>query len=227
MSKASARAYQAIRDAILSGHFQPGERLTEEELASACGVSRTPVRDALRVLASELYVTSVPNHGTFVTQWSIEDIETIFELRALLEGYGARRAAARIGAPQIAELETQADIIDAALQRRGGPDRDLFIDANRRFHDIVMEAARSERLTLMVHRLVQPPVVAQTATRYRKEDIARSNAHHREIIEALRTGDGRWAESVMTAHIHAAYRAYCNVQPDVVPLNGPAQPARR
>lgn len=213
MSKASARAYQAIREAILTGRYGPGARLVEEDLAQECGVSRTPVRDALRVLASELYVTSVPNHGTFVTEWSPDDIETIFELRALLEGYGARRAAERATPAQLAKLDEQASIIDQALDRREGPDLDTFMGANRRFHAIVMEAAQSERLALMVHRLVQPPVVARTAQRYRRWDIERSNAHHHEIIEAFRARDGQWAQAVMTAHIHAGYRAYRHALP--------------
>ena len=213
MSKASALAYQAIRHAILSGRYPPGARLVEEDLANECGVSRTPVRDALRVLASELYVTSVPNHGTFVTAWSTEDIETIFELRALLEGYGARRAAERATPAQLDALAQQAAMIDKALARRAAPNLDMFMQANRRFHDIIMEAAQSERLAMMVQRLVQPPVVAHTAQRYRRWDIERSNAHHHEIIEAMRAGDGRWAEAVMTAHIHAGYRAYRQSQP--------------
>lgn len=208
MSRASSRAYQAIREGIVSGRFRPGERLTEEELAAVSGVSRTPVRDALRRLAAELFVTTVPNHGTFVTKWSDDDIQDIFELRALLEGHGARRAAARANAGQIARLEAETAVIDAELARPGGPDLDLFLAANRRFHDLVMELSGSERLAMMVHRLVQPPVIARTAARYRASELARSNAHHREIVEAFRAGDGQWAESVMTAHIHAGYRTY-------------------
>ncbi len=208
MSKASMRAYHLIREGILAGRFQPGERLTEKELAAECGVSRTPVRDALRMLAAELYVTSVPNYGTFVTDWSLDDIQDIFELRALIEGYGARRAATRASGAQIAALEEQAAVIQAELERERGPDLDVFLTANRRFHEIVMEASSSERLATLVHHLIQPPVVAKTATRYKRSDLLRSNAHHREIIQAFRARDGDWAQSVMVAHIHAGYSAY-------------------
>lgn len=208
MSKAAARAYDVIRDKILSGAFAPGTRLTEEELAAEIGVSRTPVRDALRNLAGEFYVTMVPNHGAFVTEWSPEDIQDIFELRAMLEGYGARRAAARASDAQLARLVEDAAIIDDALAAGGTPDIDLFLQANRRFHATVMEASGSERLALMVGRLVQQPVVARTARRYRPEDLRRSNAHHRELVDAVRARDGAWAESVMQSHLHAAYRVY-------------------
>lgn len=87
MSKASQKAFTAIRGKILSGEFPPGSHLKEEELAEVCGVSRTPIRDALRALAGEDYVKIVPNHGTYVSQWSSSDIEDIFALRAMLEGY--------------------------------------------------------------------------------------------------------------------------------------------
>lgn len=212
MSKASQRAYQAIRDAILSGRYLPGARLTEEELAALSGVSRTPVRDALRLLASELYVTMVPNHGTFVTDWTLDDIVEIFELRSLLEGHGAARAALRAGPEQIAALEEQVRIIDGELAREDAPDLDRFLAANRRFHDLITEAADSARLSAMVHRLVQPPVVARTATRYRRSDLARSNAHHRELIEAFRARDPDWARAVMTAHIRAGLKSYIAAQ---------------
>lgn len=208
MSKARDKAFQIIRDKILTGVFLPGERLKEEELADEIGVSRTPIRDALRSLAADYYVTNIPNHGTFVTEWSVGDIEDIFELRSMLEGYAARRAATRATPEQIAQMKTQVARIDAALQTPGAMDIDSFLDANRKLHALVTEAAGSERLSLMITRLVEQPVVARTAIQYRESDLIRSNNHHRELVEALETGDTSWADSVMTSHIQAAYQIY-------------------
>lgn len=208
MSKASETAYQAIRSRILSGEFPEGAHLKEEELAEICGVSRTPIRDALRKLAADTYVRIVPNHGTFVAHWSKDDIEDIFHLRALLEGHAARRAAGRITAEQLAELEDCHRIIDRLLADPRHFDDDAFLAANRRFHSVLREAAQSPRLATLLMQLVQQPVVVRTAFSYEIEHFSRSNEHHRELIDALRAGDGNWAEAVMRSHIHAAYQVY-------------------
>ncbi len=208
MSKASAKAYQDIRARILSGEFAPGEHLKEEELAEICGVSRTPIRDALRSLAADLYVTVIPNHGTFVNDWSMVDIEDIFTLRAMLEGYAVRRAAERVKAEQIATMESCCAEIDAVLANKAKLDINRFLSANRSLHQTMTEAACSDRLGLMLSRLVEQPVVVRTAISYDRSDLERSNGHHWEIIEALKAGDGKWAEAVMTAHILSALETY-------------------
>lgn len=208
MSKASQKAFTAIRGKILSGEFPPGSHLKEEELAEVCGVSRTPIRDALRALAGEDYVKIVPNHGTYVSQWSSSDIEDIFALRAMLEGYASRRAAERGAADLGEKLEACCDRIDAMLERAGKPDTELFLRENRLFHDLLTEAAESDKLRQLISRLVEQPVVARTALLFGPADMQRSNAQHREIVAAIRAGNGEWAESVMKSHILAAFTTY-------------------
>jgi len=95
MSGASEKAYKHIRNRLLSGEFTPGARLSESELSDACGVSRTPVREALRRLALEYFVRIEPNRGAFVIDWSREDIMDMFEMRSMVEGLAARKAAER------------------------------------------------------------------------------------------------------------------------------------
>ena len=89
MSGASERAYEEIRKRLLRGDFAPGARLSESELSELCGVSRTPVREALRRLALEYFVRIEPNRGAFVIDWSREDIVDMFEMRSMLEGLAA------------------------------------------------------------------------------------------------------------------------------------------
>lgn len=208
MSRASRKAYEAIRTRILSGEFAPGAHLKEEELAEVCSVSRTPIRDALRKLSAEEYVRVVPNHGTYVAEWSDDDIKDIFTLRAMLEGYAARLAAARATPGHIEELAHLQRMVADMLEQDGEPDRDLFVDSNRRFHEIITEAAGSRRLTQMIARLTEQPLIAHTATSYSHGDIQRSNRQHDELISAFRAGDGAWAEAVMKSHILAGYQAY-------------------
>ena len=207
MSQASLKAYQEIRARILSGEFPSGSHLKEEVLAEICGVSRTPIRDALRVLAAEDYVYVKPNHGTFVSEWSSDDINEIFSLRAMLEGFAARLAAEKATPEQISVMEDQVAIIEGMLDREVF-DEDSFLKANRVFHDALTQAADSERLITMISRLVEQPVVARTAMSYRIEDLRRSNSHHKELIDAVKARDSRWAESVMNAHILSAYQIY-------------------
>ncbi len=95
LMRAAQRAYATVRDGILRGEYRAGSRLTEQELAQAAGVSRTPVREALRRLHAEGLVNFEPNHGAVVAMFELEDAEEIFELRALLEPISARRAAER------------------------------------------------------------------------------------------------------------------------------------
>jgi len=208
MSRASEKAYREIREQLLRGAFKPGERLVEDELAALCGVSRTPIREALRRLASDMFVRQVPNHGTFVIETSENDVEDLFELRAMLEGYAAARAARRVTAETLQALEAEVERIDTALRERRGYYLDTFLDAKRRIHALIVGLSGSERLRLMLNSLTEQSVVLGTLHRYSMDDLRRSNEHHKEIVAALRAGDAAWAQSIMAAHIHAAFRSF-------------------
>ncbi|GER04376.1 GntR family transcriptional regulator [Iodidimonas nitroreducens] len=188
MSKASEKAYREIREQLLRGTFKPGERLIEDDLASLCGVSRTPIREALRRLASDMFVRQIPNHGTFVIETSEHDVEDLFELRAMLEGYAAARAAHRVTADALARLNEEIARIDRALSMQGAYYLDTFLDANRSIHAIIIGLAGSERLRLMLHSLTEQSVVLGTLHRYSMEDLKRSNEHHKEIMAACGRG---------------------------------------
>ncbi|RMB07979.1 GntR family transcriptional regulator [Eilatimonas milleporae] len=209
MATATEKAYDIIRRNILDGVFEAGTHLKEEDLVRLCGVSRTPVRDALRRLAIDHYVVTRPNQGTFVNQWSLKDIHDIFELRAMLEGVVARRAAAAIGPGHMAALKQAFGTIQAMLADDAADlDVNLFLAENKIFHMTMLQAADSAPLATMLSSLVQPPIVARTALGYNVEDLRQSNEHHRELIEALGVGDGAWAEAIMQAHIRAAHRKF-------------------
>ncbi|MCH8321607.1 MAG: GntR family transcriptional regulator [Proteobacteria bacterium] len=208
MSKATNKAVKIIRKMILDGEFAPGSHLKEEELAEVCGVSRTPVRDALRALAGEDYVRIIPNHGTFVSEWSGQDIAEIFLLRSMLEAYGARLAAEKATEEHIDTMRKEVERIDKMLSSGKGVDLDIFLAGNKKFHETLREAAGSDRLTKIITRLIAQPVVARTAMSYDRDDLQRSNEHHAELVEAISAKDGEWAHSVMTSHILAAFQVY-------------------
>ena len=213
MSKTSDIAYAEIRAAILAGKLSPGTHLRERELAESMGISRTPVRDAIRRLAAEYWVRVEANRGAFVCDWSPEDFAEIFELGALLESHAARRAASRISPDEIQALEAVCDQLDAVVSVTDGIDAEEFARLNYPFHEIIRRAAGSDRLKTMLALLVEQRVVLVTAASYKRAAFIRSQEHHRELVEALKARDGDWAASVMRSHVWAAYHWFEHTGP--------------
>jgi DNA-binding GntR family transcriptional regulator len=208
MSKAVDLAYVSIRDDILSGRIKPGERLREEELTRRIGVSRTPVREALRRLEADGFTIVQPNRGASVPIYSRRDIDEIYGLRALIEGHAARRAATRITPEQIDELARLNDAMRAMPppDAPGDPSpRHLDrVTLNHAFHRIILEAADNRRLSAMVSQLARVALSARTFARYSAADEARAIENHDELIRALRAGHPDWAEATMRSHVHNA-----------------------
>lgn len=209
MSQAGDRAYQVIREAILTGALPPAQRLKEAELVARCGVSRTPVREALRRLAADDFVTLARNRSAQVKAWSDNDLEELFDLRAILEGHAAARAATRVTDAELDRMQASIDEMDALLASAPSRPRqtEAFLRLNWALHEAVWAAAASLRLRTALVRLIDQAVVARTARSYSAERLGRSQRHHRELVEALRARDPAWADAVMRGHIRAALAA--------------------
>ena len=215
MAGASETAYLYIRNCLLNGEYPPGARLSEAELSEKCGVSRTPVREALRRLALEYFVRIEPNRGAFVIDWSREDIMDMFEMRSMLEGLAARKASERATDAQIVKMRSIINEIDTVVHEAGSIMRDNFLKLNRQFHDSIFEASGSPKLTEIISRFVEQAVIVRTAAQYSVSDIAHSNQQHKELLGAIASGNGILAETVMRAHILAAgSRYHDNYMPD-------------
>lgn len=207
MVKASDLAYETIRAMVLSGELSPGEQLSEEALAERCGVSRTPVRDALRRLEAELLVRRNESQRSFVADWSLGDVADAFELRAMMEGYAARRAAERMDDVTLALLtEENAAILEATKGSK--PDVSAFLEHNKNFHELILKAADSRRLTTLLMALIEQPVIWRTAQHYGAEAFNRSYSEHEDLLDAFGRKDGAWAEAIMAGHIRRAFHAY-------------------
>lgn len=195
--------YRSIREQILSGDLPSGEWLREGDLATALGVSRTPVREAFRRLAAEGLVHHERNRGVQVKIWSLNDLDEIFALRTQLEPWGCGLAA-KSGTAALDQLASLASAMDAAAGQRH-PDIDRITALNNRFHQAILDSADNSRLSAVLTSLVQVPLVWRTFSHYSPEVLQRSLAHHHEIVEALRVGDPDWAESVMRSHVRNAW----------------------
>jgi DNA-binding GntR family transcriptional regulator len=204
MPNTTETAYRTLRQAILDGGYEFGSRLGEVELAGTLGVSRTPVREALRRLSADGLVEVLPNRGARVVRWTRQDLNDVYELRELLESHGAARAAQRITADDLERLEQLC--AEMGRVAAPGPNQDLsrLTDLNSQFHDIVLRAADSRRLQDMVSAVVQMPLVVRTFHRYSEQALNRSQGHHRELVSALAARDAEWARSVMSSHVFAA-----------------------
>jgi DNA-binding GntR family transcriptional regulator len=206
--RAATRAYSIVRDGILSGRHIAGSRLTEQELASAVGVSRTPIREALRRLHAEGLVHFEPNHGAVVALFADEDADDIFELRALLEPVSASRAAERTTATTIAELRALAEQQYRVSVERGNDFLLRIADLNDKFHRLVQAAARSVRLVKTLVGLIEAPIILMTFGQYSEGELLRSGDQHLELVQAIEARDSKWAHSIMQAHILAGLATY-------------------
>lgn len=194
---------------IISGDLAPGTALDETLIAAEFDVSRTPVREALRRLESELLIRRSDTLRSFVADWSIGDVEDAFILRGLLESYAARRAAQAITPAQLGQLRA----INAqlwAFVSLPTPDVGGFLDTNREFHAVLLEAAGSPRLTAALTGVVEQPVVWRTAQHYGRDNLLRSHGEHEDLLAALERRDGEWAASVMQTHIRRAFHTYAD-----------------
>ena len=145
-----------------------------------------------------------PNRGARVAHWRRGDLDEIYELRALLEGSAARRAAERADGEVLAALSGLCDAMDAAARPGRQRDLDRVAVLNAEFHGVIMVTSGRPRLAAMLGQVVHVPLVARTYHRYDEAALARSMGHHRELVAAMRSHDGPWAESVMRSHVHAA-----------------------
>lgn len=200
---AAERAYDEIRSLIAGPQFAAGDRLREEELSNLLGVSRTPVREALRRLAAEGMVEFLPHRGAHVTSWTQSQVHEIFRLRVLLEGHAAASAAVRIDGDGLAELRTLAvEMADHA--ELSPPNLESIAELNTRFHELLATNAGSDYLIGFLRNVVQIALVHRAFRQYSSRALARSVQHHIELVEAVEARDPEWAEAVMRSHILAA-----------------------
>ena len=128
----------------------------------------------------------------------------IFDVRAMLEGYGASLAALRASKEEIAGMRQEAEAFLALARKKGPPDMRLIAESNNRLHRLILDAGKNQRLASMMVAVVHIPLVKQTFAKYTREALERSANQHMDLVSAIAAGDAVWAEAAMRAHIHAA-----------------------
>jgi DNA-binding GntR family transcriptional regulator len=197
--------YERIRRLIIEGHYAPGARLIESRLARELGVSRTPVRAALARVASEGLVQIAPNRGATVRIFSREDLLNAYDLRSVIEGYAAARAAARITPAQLATLEQAHAALEACVDQQFASreaEVHFLVEHNQRFHQAIIAASGNQRLASLLPVIVDVPLQYRSFYWYTREERGVSNFFHRSIVQALHARDADRARAMMQEHIY-------------------------
>lgn len=198
MNRLSESLREAIEEEVATGKLLPGTHLDEIELARRFGVSRTPIREALSLLAGEGLVEIRPRRGAVVAQVTPQRLVEMFEVMAELEAMCARLAARRMTDAEIVDLEAAHDHCRVAA---AGQDSDAYFYANERFHQAIYHASHNTFLAeqaLSLQRKVRPYRRLQLRVRNR---VSRSFEEHQDILDALKAGDGEKAVLAIRSHV--------------------------
>jgi DNA-binding GntR family transcriptional regulator len=200
--------FENIREAIINGHLKPGERLMEIQLAEELGVSRTPVREAIRKLELEGFVVMNPRKGAYVTDISIKDIADVFELRWALEALAAELAAERATEEEIEQMERHLLELAKVVEEQ---DVKKIVEIDTKFHETIYTASRNKRLGQILSLLGELIQRYRTLTLSKSERIKVTMEEHRAIVEALAARDPQRAGRLAQEHIESAENSLMDV----------------
>lgn len=193
-------AYQRLMAEIRSGALGPGDRLTETELAERLGISRTPVREAIRALEADGLVVHIPRVGASIRRLTYPEVTELYEMRTVLEGTAARLAARTASDVELAELRLISDEM-----ARTQADSARMYALNRQFHRNLLDAARNRFLLEAVAGLEKTMLILGPTTMEDATRAASAQTEHEAVLAALEARDGDQAEVLMRAHISAAH----------------------
>lgn len=198
------QVYQILRESILTGKFRPGERLLELKLAQELGVSRSPIREALRMLEQDGLVNTMDS-GTVVNPMEVEDIEEIYQCRIATEPYAGFLAALKIKEEEIEELEQLVNEAEVAYDQK---EFERVVDLNTAFHDQIVHISGNGRLSEIVDKIRSLSILARN-TELKVYSRPRDYLdEHKEIVKALKEKDAHIVECVIRKHIENDWKYY-------------------
>lgn len=201
--------FDYLRNAILSGDLKPGERLMEISLAEQLGVSRTPVREAIRKLELENFVEMIPRKGAYVAQLKAKDILDILEIRALFDGYAAASAAERMSEDELKALGNMLEKFNKAVAKG---DKQAMIDTDNRFHDQLIQATRNRKLIEIVNSLQDQFQRFRIIYFNEFDNYGDMQSSHQELFEAIAKRDMRIARERAEKHIKIVEHSVLRVE---------------
>lgn len=190
--------FNTLRDAILTGKLVPGERLMENQLAEKLGVSRTPVREALRMLELENLVELVPRKGAQVLDMGEKDIVDILEIRSALEGLATSLACKKMSKETLQQMKNMEVDFERAVAEN---DVERFVDIDEEFHDLIFSSTENSKLMQMFRTLRIQMYRYRMALAKNDTSMSTIVAHHRSIIRAIENHDSEEGASIAQGHI--------------------------
>jgi DNA-binding GntR family transcriptional regulator len=202
------KAANKIREMIRKGALKKGDKILEAPMCQAMGVSRTPLREALRILSSEGLVQLIPNKGATVAQPSIKDIEEMFFVMSILEGTCARLCAEKMDHKGLKRLDYLYGKLEEHCQAE---DREKYMAVNRSFHSLVQELAGNKVLSEVINGLRQKILLYRYRQIYQPNRLQESIQEHRDLQQAFRERGPEAAERFMKAHLTRQFNALKSV----------------
>ena len=188
----------SLREMIMTGELKEGDRINENELCATMGISKTPLREALRVLGGEGLISLVPNRGSFVTKPTIQEIKEMFEVMSVLEGVCARAATMKMNPAEFAAIQNLHDKLEKEFERR---DQKKYIHINNRYHAFIQELAGNRTLNQIVNGLRKKILMYRFQSLSLSGRFDDSIKEHRELLAAFRERNALKAEKIMKLHL--------------------------
>jgi len=203
----SQKVYRILKVRIIKEEFKQGEKLLEKNIAEQLGVSRTPVREALRELAAEGFVEITPNQGIIINNVSFGEIWDILQIRGVLEGLAAKIAAKKLSTDKINKFNKIIDQMKYCVSNNSNSKEDIlkFSRLDSEFHDLILSICRNRWLTQILHNLKSRIEKFRIRSFSVPGTFSKSLKEHCKMLDALKKGDSKLAEKLSKIHMENAY----------------------
>ena len=190
-----------VRERILKGEYEIGEKIKENQIASELKVSRTPIREAFKLLENEGLIDYIPNRGCFAKGFTKQDVDDIYAVREALEELAVRWAVARITEPELTALEEQVDLMEFYTKKK---DKKRVLELNTSFHEVIYASARSRFLAQVLRSYKEYIEKTRKSIFYEQSYLEGILSEHRAIFEAIRDRDEERAVEAISKHLEAS-----------------------
>lgn len=190
-----------VRERILKGEYEIGEKIKENQIASELKVSRTPIREAFKLLENEGLIDYIPNRGCFAKGFTKQDVDDIYAVREALEELAVRWSVARITEPELVALEEQVDLMEFYTKKK---DKKKVLELNTSFHEVIYASARSRFLAQVLRSYKEYIEKTRKSIFYEQSYLEGILSEHRAIFEAIKDRDEERAVEAISKHLEAS-----------------------
>ena len=190
-----------VRERILKGEYEIGEKIKENQIATELKVSRTPIREAFKLLENEGLIDYIPNRGCFAKGFTKQDVDDIYAVREALEELAVRWSVARITEPELVALEEQVDLMEFYTKKK---DKKKVLELNTSFHEVIYASARSRFLAQVLRSYKEYIEKTRKSIFYEQSYLEGILSEHRAIFEAIKDRDKERAVEAISKHLEAS-----------------------